>query len=51
MKFSEKLKWVIYYFSKYPKGRFEIVHILQLFMILIICILIAEVVLYICLNG
>lgn len=51
MKFSEKLKWIIYYFSKYPKGRFEMIHILQLLKILIFCILVAEVVVYVCLNG
>ncbi len=51
MKFSEKVKWMIYYYTKHPKGRFELSHILQLFLFWGLCILIAETVLYVWLNG
>ena len=44
MKFSEKLKW-------HPKGRFELSHILELLGFLVVCILLAEAVLYVWLNG
>lgn len=51
MKFSEKLKWLVYYYTKHPKGRFELSHILELLGFLAVCILLAEAVLYVWLNG
>lgn len=51
MKYSEKLKWLAYYYTKHPKGQFELSHILELLGFLVVCILLAEAVLYIWLNG
>ncbi|MEE0291281.1 MULTISPECIES: hypothetical protein [unclassified Dialister] len=51
MKFSEKARWLVYYYTKHPKGRFELSHILELLGFLLVCIMISEAVLYIWLNG
>ncbi len=51
MKFREKLYWVAYYYTRHPKGRFELSHILQLLGFWTICIVICEAVLYLWLNG
>lgn len=51
MKFSEKAKWLIYYYMKHPKGRFELSHILELILFLTVCIILSEAVLYAWLNG
>ena len=51
MKFSEKLYWMAYYYTRHPKGRFELSHILQLLAFWAVCILVCEMVLYLWLNG
>ncbi|MCI6792130.1 MAG: hypothetical protein SO159_00515 [Dialister sp.] len=51
MKFSEKLYWMAYYYTRHPKGRFELSHILQLLAFWAVCILMCEMVLYLWLNG
>lgn len=51
MKFSEKARWIVYYYTKHPKGRFELSHILELLGFLLVCIMISEAVLYVWLNG
>ena len=51
MKFSEKLYWMAYYYTRHPKGRFELSHILQLLVFWAVCILVCEMVLYLWLNG
>lgn len=51
MKFSEKARCLIYYYTKHPKGRFELSHILELLLFLTVCIILSEVVLYAWLNG
>lgn len=51
MKFSEKARWLVYYYTKHPKGRFELSHILELLGFLLVCITISEAVLYVWLNG
>lgn len=51
MKFSEKLYWMAYYYTRHPKGRFELSHILQLLAFGAVCILVCEMVLYLWLNG
>ncbi|WP_299144082.1 hypothetical protein [uncultured Dialister sp.] len=51
MKFSEKAGWLVYYYTKHPKGRFELSHILELLGFLLVCIMISEAVLYVWLNG
>lgn len=51
MKFSEKARLLIYYYTKHPKGRFELSHILELLLYLTVCIILLEVVLYAWLNG
>lgn len=51
MKFFEKVKWLMYYYTKHPKGRFELSHILQLLGFWLVCIVIAETVLYLWLHG
>ena len=51
MKRSEKIKWLIYYYTKHPKGRFELSHVVQLIAFLALCILLSEAVLYLWLNG
>ncbi|WP_297026582.1 hypothetical protein [uncultured Dialister sp.] len=51
MKFSEKARWLVYYYTKHPKGRFELSHILELLGFLLVCIMISEAVLYVWLNG
>lgn len=51
MKFSEKARWLVYYYTKHPKGRFELSHILELLGFLLVCIMISEAVLYIWLKG
>lgn len=51
MKFREKLYWVAYYYTRHPKGCFELSHILQLLGFWTICIVICEAVLYLWLNG
>lgn len=51
MKFSEKARWLVYYYTKHPKGRFELSHILELLGFLLVCIMISEAVLYVWLSG
>ncbi|WP_301872176.1 hypothetical protein [uncultured Dialister sp.] len=51
MKFSEKARWLVYYYTKHPKGRFELSHMLELLGFLLVCIMISEAVLYVWLNG
>lgn len=51
MKFSEKARWLVYYYTKHPKGRFELSHMLELLGFLLACIMISEAVLYVWLNG
>ncbi len=50
MKFQEKIKWLAYYYTKSPKGRFELSHIIELLGFWTVCILILEAVLYVWLN-
>ncbi|CUQ16810.1 Uncharacterised protein [Bacteroides xylanisolvens] len=45
------LYWMAYYYTRHPKGRFELSHILQLLAFWAVCILMCEMVLYLWLNG
>lgn len=51
MSIFTKSKWLLFYYTKHPKGKFELRHILELIITLLIFISLSEVVLYICLNA
>lgn len=51
MKFTEKCYWLIYYYRRTPKGRFELSHMKDLAVLLAICIAAVEGAVYLWLNG
>ena len=51
MNLTYKLKRLIYYYMYTPKGKFELSHIRSLFLFILICVIILEVMLYLWLNA
>jgi len=46
MSLGDKWRRIVYYYTKTPKGRFELKHLTQFLLLITVCILLLEAVLY-----